>query len=219
MTIHWKVLEEHFLMVPFFDTTNSWGKMHFLDFSHNTSVKLSYWHWNHKWARNMTKNMANKFRHNPNELAISCPPPTILLVFLSNTQMMKHYVRVQHYYSLIIVLFARWSETTCGQLLLNGMEKFGLIVVWHGTVTLLIQPVANSMLSGVCINTLFVCIDSKYGIQICSFTYTRKSDRLVPDQHSSGCDACDSPASIGRLFCSVVNIREIDYFVLPRLGV
>jgi hypothetical protein len=32
MTIHWKALEEHFLMVPLFDSTISGGHMYFLTF-------------------------------------------------------------------------------------------------------------------------------------------------------------------------------------------
>jgi hypothetical protein len=44
MTIHWKALEEHFLMVPFvFRFNNFQGKMHFLNFSKKNSV-LKYSH-------------------------------------------------------------------------------------------------------------------------------------------------------------------------------
>jgi hypothetical protein len=35
MTIHWKALEEHFLMIPF-DSTDFWGKMNFLSLSLNS---------------------------------------------------------------------------------------------------------------------------------------------------------------------------------------
>jgi hypothetical protein len=41
MTIHWKTLEAHFLMVPLvFDSTFYGGKMHFLDFSQKTCPSL-----------------------------------------------------------------------------------------------------------------------------------------------------------------------------------
>jgi hypothetical protein len=39
MTIHWKALEEHFLVASLvFRFNYFWGKMHFLDFSQKTSV-------------------------------------------------------------------------------------------------------------------------------------------------------------------------------------
>jgi hypothetical protein len=40
MTIHWKALDEHFLMVPLFFRFNNLWEMHFLNFSQKTAALL-----------------------------------------------------------------------------------------------------------------------------------------------------------------------------------